>query len=150
MSKLLLALALCCGLTCLIEIVPALFLRDRKKWVKVSLINNVITNPILNTLILVETVFQYEIYPKDLFYSWMVKLDYLNVYVYAHNIFVLLLEVAVIIFEAWVYRKMVGASWKKCLLFSVVANVVSFGIGILLEPIFNIPLGSEFLKWLTQ
>ena len=145
MSKLLLALALLCGMTCLLEIVPALFMRERKKWIKAGLICNVITNPILNTLLLLHSA----LYQLPLSISiFLGKLPFSYPYAILRYATLLVLELLVIVFEAWVYHKMVGASWKKCLLFALAANALSFTVGLLLEPVFTTPLDWQLYKWL--
>ena len=150
MPKLLLIFALCCGVTCLIELIPLLFTKKRKQWITASLINNVVTNPIINTLILLETLFKYDFYP-DIFDTWYRNSGFtVNPYYYAHIAFVIILELAVVIFEAWIYHRLVGASWKKCLLISAALNILSFLIGTKLEPLFQISLGSEFYNWLVR
>lgn len=109
MTELLKILVVALSVPLLLESIPVLFLRNRKAWWKASVLCNVVTNPILNIIvILLSTVL-----PGGNVVSWIV----------------LALEVAVVFFEAWLYGLMLGNTYKSCLLFSLIANGISFVAG---------------------
>ena len=97
--------------TFLLELIPLLFLRRRWEWFRVSLLCNVITNPLINTILLMVGAVSY----SDITFV----------------IVALVLELLIIPAEAWIYRNLLGESWKKCLMVSLIANVFSFGVGFL-------------------
>ena len=45
----------------------------------------------------------------------------------------LLMELAVVFLEAWLYRLLLDKSFGKCLIFSACANAFSFGIGLVFD-----------------
>lgn len=114
MIRLLLVVALLivlCLATLLLESIPCLFVRGRFAWWKASLICNVVTNPILNLTMFL--VMAYMPYPDpDLFMP--------AVYV---------LEGAVVLTEAWLYKRMLDKTWLGCFCFSLIANAISFCVG---------------------
>ena len=116
MIWLIIVLLLLCGATCLLEMIPCIFMPNRKKWVKASVVCNLITNPILNlTLLLLQSFIFTD--------AWMLCIT-------------ILLEVVVIGFEAFLYKHLVQEELWKCLLFSFVANVLSFGCGMYIMSLF--------------
>lgn len=142
--KLLLILLLCCGATCLIELIPLLFTKKRKQWINASVINNVVTNPILNTILLLESTLLHKIYP-EIFYIWWRNSGFVvNPYRIARVILLIILELAAIIFEAWIYRRLVVSSWKESFLSSAALNTLSYWIGTKLEPLFQLCLELVF------
>lgn len=116
MEGIILILVLLCVSTCIIEIIPFLFLKNRFKWIKTSLLCNVITNPIMNTILAILTLF---IRDNTVFF-----------------IITVILEVAVVVFEAFIYYNVMDESAWKCVVLSLLANVCSFAIGVI------------FLEWL--
>lgn len=98
-----------CSVTCLIEMIPLSFLRNKSKWIKTSLICNVVTNPLINVaLALLSTVIN-----DALLYI----------------VITVVLEIAVIAFEAFIYYNVMDESVRKCLLVSLLANFCSFAVG---------------------
>ncbi len=111
MIGILLSLLILCGMTCVIEVIPLLFFKNGTKLIKTSLICNLITNPLLNTILGFLTLFELE-----------------------QNFFIiitLILEVFVIIFEAFIYYNTTNESKSKCFFISLVTNLLSFGLGLL-------------------
>ena len=113
MPSLLLFLAVLCTATILLEAVPVLLVKDRKAWWKAGLVCNVVTNPVLNVVMLLVTALL-----TDSGFVFPV---------------LMVLELTVVFLEAWLYRLLVGKPYLHCLAFSLVANAVSFGAGILLD-----------------
>lgn len=111
MIIILLVLATMCGATILIEGIPTLLQKDRKAWWKASVICNVVTNPILNVLILLMTT----LWPDQ---SWVQQM-------------IILLELVVVFLEAYFYHRMLNKGYGRCLLFSFIANVLSMFAGIM-------------------
>lgn len=139
--RLVIALALFCVTTCLLEMIPTLFVQKKKQWIKASLIANVITNPILNTLLL--------FFRAGNFYSFHFR-RLASVFGFSnpHDAALVIGELLVIVFEAWIYHKMLSKTWIKCLLFSLAANALSFIAGLLLQPFFIIPLDWKLYQFL--
>ena len=106
-------LALACISTIVLEAIPILLLKEKKAWFKASVICNVVTNPVLNAIVMLFT-----------FYFGWGKLAYG---------LVLLLELAVVFLEAELYRVMLNKTFWHCLIFSACANVFSFGMGLVLD-----------------
>lgn len=105
-------LVIICVLTCIIEIIPLLFLKNRWKWIRTSLLCNVITNPIMNTILAILAIYV------------------TNLIVYAG--IVIILEIAVIMFEAFIFHNVMDESMKKCMVISVIINICSFIVGALI------------------
>ena len=101
-----------CLLTCIAEMIPLLFLKKRKKWIKTSLLCNVITNPIVNLLFYILANFIES------------EADIIAV--------IVVLEIAVILFEAFIFYNVMEESAKKCVIVSIVINTFSFLFGIVL------------------
>ena len=100
-----------CVYTILLETIPALFVRNTRAWWKASVICNIVTNPILNTLLFLLMPFLSE--PEMIFPI------------------IYLLEVVVIILEAFFYQRLLNKPYKRCLLYSLATNLLSFGIGLI-------------------
>ncbi|MBE6758209.1 MAG: hypothetical protein E7552_06665 [Ruminococcaceae bacterium] len=115
MNVVLLTLAVFLAGTIVLESIPTLFLRDRKGWRRTSLICNLVTNPILNVIMMLV----YAFLPQQ----WLVAL------------ILFALEIAVVFIEAYFYRCRLRVSYRACLLFSLVANALSFGVGFSLRGI---------------
>lgn len=113
MIAIIIILAFLCALTCIVEILPLLFLEQRLPWIKASLLCNVLTNPILNLS--------------------LALLGYVLPDQNALIVLLVVLEIAVVFFEAFLYHKLLGESYKKCLLISLICNTCSFGVGLLLS-----------------
>lgn len=114
-------------LTCVSEIVPLLFVKgNKKKWITSSLLCNVITNPIINIL-----------------YMLMVAVIENDIIIFG---ILIMLEVLVVVFEAFLYHNNTDESIKKCTIVSIICNVFSFVLGqglfYLLEYALN-PYGSN-------
>ena len=101
-----------CLATIVLEIIPILFLKDRKSWWKASIVCNIVTNPLLNVTVLLLSVCLPDAVPL------------LPI--------ILLSEAAVVLTEAYFYHRMLNAARLTCLMFSAAANTLSFGIGMLL------------------
>lgn len=112
MIGIVLSLLILLGMTCVIEMIPLLFFKNGTKLIKTSLLCNLITNPLLNTILGFFTLFELE---QSLFI-----------------IITLLLEVCVIIFEAFIYYNTTEESKIKCFFVSLITNLLSFGLGLLL------------------
>lgn len=110
-------LLLCVG-TCVIELVPLLFLKDAKKWVKTSLLCNVITNPIINLVLALLTL--------------LIANEILLIAV------AIILELAVIAFESFIFYTVTDESLKKCIIVSLLINICSFAIGLLFTGILEL------------
>ncbi len=113
MIKLLSLLVILCGTTIFLESIPILFLKNKKVWWKASVLCNVVTNPILNVIVLLLPI---------------VLLDFRLL-----KVIVFFLEIVVVLFESWFYQLMLGKSNKACLLFSLAANGLSFVVGSMLN-----------------
>ena len=119
MIKILLVLAICCAATIVLEGIPILFLKSKKAWWKASILCNVVTNPLLNVIVLFLPV----VLDDYLLIAWLV----------------MALEVVVVFFETWFYQLMLEKSCKKCFLFSLIANGFSFVVGSVLNILMLIP-----------
>lgn len=101
------------ALTCAFEIVPLLFVRgNKKKWIASSLLCNVITNPIINIIFMLVAL---AIENENVTFGILI-----------------LLEVLVVAFEAFLYHNITDESIKKCIKISFVCNLFSFVLGLLL------------------
>ena len=105
----------CCAATIFLEALPVFFLREKRRWWKAGLICNLITNPPLNALYL-------------LLCLWLKNTAVLTA-------ILLVMEVAVVWMEAWMYQRMLDKPRKTCFLFSLAANAFSFGLGTLFSQI---------------
>ena len=112
MGELITFLVIICGLTCIIEMIPLLFLKRRGKWIISSFLCNVITNPIMNIILAILAVY----------------VTNLAVYI----CIVIALEIAVILFEAFIFYNVMDESKRRCIIVSIVINTCSFLIGFLL------------------
>lgn len=113
MGGIILILLILCISTCIIEMIPFLFLKNCSKWIKTSFLCNLITNPIINLI-----------------------LALLTLLVTNNVIFILIaiaLEIAVIIFEAFIYYNVLDENMRKCIILSILSNILSFGVGLLLS-----------------
>lgn len=103
--------------TCIIEMIPLLILKNRGKWIKTSLLCNVITNPIINLLLGILTC------------------------ITTNNIILILatvvLELSVVGFEAFIYYNVMDARVKKCVVISLLTNICSFAIGLFFSGYFR-------------
>lgn len=116
MIEILLILGLFCGATILLESIPVLFVRSKKTWWKASVICNVVTNPILNTVMLLVA-------------AALPVMDVLILGLFA-------LEIVVVFLEAFFYQRMLGKAYWQCFLFSLIANLISFGTGLMFKDVF--------------
>jgi len=104
------ALFICCIATILLEGFPLIVMRERKKWFKASLLCNVVTNPILNSSLILCTYFM-DNKQNELFVM-------------------IVFEVVVVFVEAVIYSKMLNKEFWKCFIVSLVLNALSFFIGL--------------------
>lgn len=118
MGTIIFILLLLCAGTCLIEIVPLLFFKNAKKWIKTSLLCNVITNPIINLVLALLTL--------------VVTNEVLFIAI------AIIMEIAVIVFETFIFYTVTDESLKKCIMVSVLINLCSFAIGLLLTGLLEI------------
>lgn len=112
MGELITSLVIICALTCIIEMIPLIFLKKRGKWIITSFLCNVITNPIMNIILAILAVY----------------VTNLAVYIGI----VIVLEIAVILFEAFIFYNVMDESKRKCIIVSIVINTCSFLIGFLI------------------
>lgn len=100
----------------LLESIPVLFVRGKKAWWKASVICNVVTNPVLNTvMLLVAAIFS--------------VMDALILGLYV-------LEIVVVFLKAFFYQRMLSKAYWQCFLFSLIANFISFGTGMTFKDVF--------------
>jgi len=115
MSVLFLAILWPLLLTVVIECSVILVIFRQKKYVYFCLLNNLLTNPALNLLLLLS-----------------VNLFGLRAYY-----FVLIpVEIAVVFIEAAVYNYICGFGMKKAILLSLFLNAISFTVGALINHVF--------------
>lgn len=103
------ALVTACCATCVLEILPVFCIGKSLRWVKASLVCNIVTNPALNTLLLLLAQF--------ITNSSVILC------------IIIVLEVLIIIVEAYFYKMMLQELFVKCLLISFLANLISFLVG---------------------
>ena len=96
MGELITSLVIICALTCIIEMIPLIFLKKRGKWIITSFLCNVITNPIMNIILAILAVY----------------VTNLAVYIGI----VIVLEIAVILFEAFIFYNVMDESKRKCII----------------------------------
>lgn len=100
-----------CILTCILEMIPFFFFRNSKKWIKASLICNLITNPIVNLILtLINTVISDD--------TRMI-------------IIAIVLELLVVAYETFLYMQLTHEKLGKCLIVSLLVNILSFGLGLM-------------------
>ena len=113
MGKVILSLFAALVLTCITESLPHLFFKERTKWLVSGLLCNIVTNPLLNVIVLFLYAFVDNV--------WQV---------YA---IILLLETAVLFTEACLYKLMLDKPYKTCLTVSALCNGISCFIGVILN-----------------
>lgn len=111
MEKIAYSLFIALFLTCAAEMLPQLFLKERKKLILSGLLCNAITNPLLNVTVLLLYAFVNDIW---VLYS-----------------IIILLEVVVLFAEAGIYKLILDKPFKICLTVSAVCNAVSFSVGLI-------------------
>lgn len=99
------------AMTLVIEAIPALFFKNKKKWLVGGFWCNIITNPIINTIICLCTA----IIGRGS----------------AILVITVVLEILVILVEGYLYAKYTGESKKKCMKVSVALNTLSAIIGMM-------------------
>lgn len=105
-------LVVLCLLTCIIELIPFLFLSENGKWIKASFLCNVITNPIANVILIIA-----------------------GTYITNQTALICIavaLEIVVVAYEAYMYHHIMDASIVKSVVMSVIANAASFIVGLLI------------------
>ncbi len=101
-------------LTIAVESIPLLFCKPRKDWLIAGLLCNCATNPVLNII-------------RIVFYSlWQNHMALLCLTV--------VLELSVVIVEAWLYRLLTDGSRPRCFTLSLICNCLSVLAGLLLFP----------------
>ena len=101
-------LLLALGLTLVIEGAVVTGFDPWKKWIFASVICNLATNPLINLIL----------YP-----------------LYGHSIYALvflLLEIGVVIAEAFIYKGILRCKFKRCIIASLIANALSCIGGIII------------------
>ncbi len=96
------------GLTLLIEGIAICGFDPWRKWLIASIICNIITNPLINLIL----------YP-----------------LYGHSIYALvfvLLEITVVVAEAFIYKGIIKCKTGRCILASLIANTLSCISGIII------------------
>ena len=115
--------------TCIIEVIPLLFLKQSKQWRKASYKCNIITNPVLNTVLLL--------------ISNLLNSTASLICIYTLG------ELIVIAVEAFLYRYILQEKLRKCVLISILVNVLSCAVGVVfayyLDQAWNAPNTSAFL-----
>jgi len=100
------------AVTCALESIPLALMRPARRWLKAGLICNVLTNPLLNCVLML----------AGMFISGA-----------AHRALTVFLELCVVACEALIYRLMLGESRRRCVCVSLVCNLLSYGAGLLAE-----------------
>lgn len=113
MKVIIITLLFTCTLTILLESVLCLIVRQKLAWWKASVICNIVTNPILNVILML-----------------LASLSVPSLIITAA---LLVMEVVVVFVEAYFYRCMLNKAYRHCFLFSLIANLLSFGIGTFFE-----------------
>ena len=108
----LVGLALALIVTVVLEAIPAFFFAPRKERFMASVICNAATNPALNLILL--------------------ALRHLGAVGLLYGASVGVLEIAVVFIEAALYRLLLEEDRKKCLLYSLGVNALSFLFGLIL------------------
>ena len=98
-------------LTVLIEGVAVIYNKPRKRVLLASVLGNILTNPLLNLVIIIIRI------------KW-------SGMVYATTL--ICGEVLAIIVEAKVYRAVTGLTLTRCFMISMFANCVSYFVGVML------------------
>ena len=99
-------------LTIVIESIPLCFFRPRKQWLKVGLLCNALTNPLLNCI----RILIYSLYPNATILL----------------IITVCLEIIVVSSEAWFYQNLVPVYRVKALWVSLLCNGLSYTLGVIL------------------
>lgn len=108
----LVGLAVALIVTTVLEAIPAFFFAPRKERFMASVICNAATNPALNLILLVLR----RLGAGGLLYGASVGV----------------LEIAVVFAEAALYRLLLEKDRKKCLMYSLCVNAISFVLGLIL------------------
>lgn len=120
MLRIILMLVICCAATIIIEAFPLIVLRERWEWIKASVVCNVVTNPILNSILILCAYF----------------IDNNTAVV----LIMVVLEIVVVVIETFFYVRMLDEPFVKCFLVSLLANTVSFLIGLwVMAPLYEAP-----------
>ncbi len=100
--------------TIIIEVTVAFILHYRKKDLVNVILVNILTNPLLNSLVIA-----------------------INVYygIIARNISLYILEIMVVIIEGFIYQKYLNNKKINGYIVSLILNIASYGIGLLINKI---------------
>ena len=113
MKSVILYLTECLLLTCTIEAIVCLFLKNKGKWLGAGLICNIITNPAINIILLIAGIFTEKL--------WLIYL------------LGIILEIAVLFAETALYKLILKESFRKCIAVSAMCNTLSFLSGIIIS-----------------
>lgn len=111
MTRLIISLLRLLALTVLIEGVAVIYFKPRKRVLLASVLGNILTNPLLNIAVII-VGFKFGS----------------TVYVTA----VICGELLAIIAETTVYRVLTGLNVRRCFMISMLANCVSYFVGVML------------------
>ena len=125
------------AITILIEMLVLLFFKNRKTLFRPLLIANLITNPILN-LILPAIYIGIE-------FLGVMFIRVSIIIVWSLQIIVLVLfEILVVFSEAYIIKFYTDLKFKSCFIYSLILNLVSFLLGLIINPII-----SSIIMWLV-
>lgn len=105
-------------LTLALELLTLLFFKNKKTLFRPVLIANVISNPILNLML-------------PAMYLACYKLSS-NLTIYFQIAILVIMEILVILGEAYIIKFFIGESYKKCFKYSLILNLVSALLGLAL------------------
>lgn len=131
MIYLILTILAYCLATVIFELIPAFFLKDKKEWMKTSVICNVITNPLVNTVLLI-----------------LISMQMPETFIF---VYIIVAEVAVVLFERNIYEKRLNKPRKECMKFALIANLMSVLSGFLVFILHNllIPVTSAYPRYVN-
>lgn len=111
MTELIVSLVKALVMTVLLESIAIIYFKPRKRVLLAGLLGNILTNPLVNLVAITVGI------------KWGG-----TVYVIA----VLCCELLAIIVEAKVYRVLTGLTVRRCFMISIIANCLSYFIGLML------------------
>ncbi len=103
-------------LTCAIEILPHVLFNNKARWIKTSFLCNIVTNPLLNTILL---LFGIVISNTIVLFAITIILEFIVVYA-----------------EARLYSLVLDEHFSKTIKISAICNTLSFLSGIIFDKIF--------------
>lgn len=96
--------------TCIFEIIPLLFFKNRGKRIATSLLCNIVTNPLLNVILFLVSA----LVPNQAIYI----------------VVLLILELAVVALESFIIYNVMDENVTKCIKVSAICNAFSFLMGL--------------------